>query len=64
MKLRKSVFLPIVISIYFIIMAVWFGRDLIAAGRIGQFSTICAVEIAVIIAMIIFLRKRENITRK
>lgn len=64
MKLRKSIFLPTIITIYFVIMAFWFGRELIAAGRIGQFATICGVEIVVIIAMAIFLRKREKITGK
>lgn len=60
MKIKKSVWLPTVISIYFIAMAVIFGKEYIAAGEWVKFSLTCAAEIIVIILLVIFLRKREK----
>ena len=62
--IRKSVWLPILITIYFIGMAFYFGKEMLATGQQTRFLLISGIEIVVIIAMTIFLRKRENITRK
>lgn len=59
-KLRKSVWLPLLLLIYFLVMAVYFGRDLITGGRTPEFIGICAGELAAIILLAIFLRKRER----
>ncbi|MBD5203303.1 MAG: hypothetical protein HDS82_00300 [Bacteroidales bacterium] len=61
---RKYVWLPTLLSIYFIIMALRFGVEMIAAGRIWSFIGIAAGEIFVLVILVIFLRKRENIKHR
>lgn len=43
---------------YFIFMAIYFGRDMIAAGRMATFTGIVAGETVILILLVIFLRKR------
>ena len=62
-RIRKSVWLPIVLSLYFIFMATYFGKEMIAGGRVWQFAGICVGEIAVLILLVVFLRKRENLKK-
>lgn len=64
MKLKKSVWLPTVIAAYFIIMAIYFGPEMIKAGRTLQFSLTCLAEVIVLVLLVIYLRKREKITHR
>ncbi len=57
--IKKSVWLPTLITLYFIGMAWYFGREMIATGQRTRFFVIAGIEIIIIIALTIFLRKRE-----
>lgn len=60
MKLRKSVILTSVITIYFIFMMIIFGKDILAQGKQFQFYATCIAETLIIIALYFFLRKKEK----
>ncbi len=62
-KLPKSDWLPAVLAIYFIVMAAIFVPTLIRAGEYLRVALISVVEIAVLIALRIFLRKREALNK-
>lgn len=59
-KLRKSVWMPLLLLIYLIGMTAWFAPRLIAQGETLRLVVVFFSEIAIIIALRIFLRKREN----
>lgn len=63
MKVKKSVWLPSIIFIYFLAMAIIFGKEMIAAGETLKFMMICGTELVIIILLVIFLRKKEKITK-
>lgn len=58
---RKYVWLPAVLTIYFLFMAIYFGRDMLAAGQTGTYIGIVIGEVAVLTLLVIFLRKRDKI---
>lgn len=60
-KIRKSDWLPALLAIYFIVMAAIFVPSLIRTGQYLRVAIISIVEIAVLIALRVFLRKRENL---
>ncbi|MDE5790045.1 MAG: hypothetical protein K2H96_02295 [Muribaculaceae bacterium] len=60
-RIKKSVWLPSVIFIYFICMTFMFAPELIQTGQSARLLTVAAVEIIVIIALHFFLKKREQI---
>lgn len=53
--------MPICLMIYLGIMTAVFAPDWIASGRATQLYIMVAFEIVIIIALTIFLRKRENL---
>jgi len=59
-KLKKSVWLPCLLALYFIGMAVFFGPGLIRNGETARFITVSAIEIAIIVAVHFFYRRRER----
>ena len=59
-KIKKSIWLPSVILIYFTAMTLIFGVELIKSGEILRFTATVVAEIAVIIALFYFLRKKEK----
>ncbi len=59
-NIPKSTWLPLVLAIYFIGMAVWFGPELIRKGEILRFILVSIVEIAVIIAVRYFYKAKET----
>lgn len=63
-KFKKSVVLPVVVSIYFLVMCVIYGPKMIASGEALKFWFIALAEVVIIIAMALFLRKREKIDKK
>ncbi|MDE7442161.1 MAG: hypothetical protein K2M69_08355 [Muribaculaceae bacterium] len=60
-KIKKSVWLPAIITVYFIGMMCWFGPELIRTQQTSRFVTVAAIEIVVIVALYFFLKKREEI---
>lgn len=62
MRIKKYIWLPAVISVYFIAMSAIFGVELIKTGHTTKFWLTAGAEIIIIIAMIIFLKKRDEIT--
>lgn len=61
MKIRKSIYLPLILLIYFAFMAIYFGQDLIKSGKNIQFYITCGAELIVIVALYFFLRKKEKL---
>lgn len=59
-KIKKSVWLPTLLSIYFLGMAIYFGPGLIRAGELTRFIIVSVIEIAIIIAVHFFYRHRER----
>lgn len=59
-KIKKSIWLPCVLAIYFIGMAVFFGPQLIRDGETFRFILVSAVEIIVIIAVHYFYKRKER----
>lgn len=60
MKIKKSIWLPTVLLIYFAFMAIYFGKDLLLTGHSTQFYLISGAEILAIVLLFIFLRKKEK----
>lgn len=59
-RIRKSIWLPTLLSLYFICMAIAFGPELIRKGEILRFSLVSAVEIVIILLVFLFYRRREK----
>ena len=62
-KFKKSVVLPIAVSIYFLGMCIVYGPKMIANGEAIKFWMIALAEVVIIIGMALFLRKREKIDK-
>jgi membrane protein implicated in regulation of membrane protease activity len=59
-RLPKSVWLPVILLIYLIAMAVYYGPRLIAGGETLRFILISLVELAIIILLWYLLRRKER----
>lgn len=59
-NIKKSVWLPTLIFIYFLAMAIIFGPEMIKGGVSAKFIIICSCEIIVIVLLIAFLKRKEN----
>lgn len=59
-RIRKSVWLPTLLAIYFIAMMAIFGPELLRNGEKARFFTVATVEIIVIILVYLFYRHREK----
>ena len=62
-KIKKSIWLPAAIVIYFICMTCMFAPELIRTNQTARLFTVAGLEIIVIIALYFFLKKREEIDR-
>ncbi len=58
--MRKSIWIPSAIFIYFFAIAFYFAEDWIRGGKLLNFIILCSFEIFVIIGSFIFLRKKER----
>lgn len=58
---RKSVWLPVALLIYISCMTALYARDYIATGHSVRLWVTVGIEVAIIIALTFFLRKREKI---
>ena len=61
MRKYKYIWLPALLSIYFVFMTVYFGMDLLRSGETLRFWGTIAAEIIVLIALVFFLKKRERL---
>lgn len=61
MRLRKSVWMTTFILIYFITMTAVFAEDWIAAGHTTRLVITIIFELVIIVAMYLFIKKRENL---
>lgn len=61
MRKYKYIWLPALLSIYFVFMTVYFGMDLLRSGETLRFWGTIAAEIAVLTALVFFLKKRERL---
>lgn len=61
MRKYKYIWLPSLLGIYFIFMTVFFGLDLLHKGETLRFWATVGTEIAVLIALVLFLKKRERL---
>ena len=61
MRKYKYIWLPALLAIYFAFMTVYFGLDLLRAGETLRFWGTIIAEMAVLIALVFFLKKREKL---
>ena len=61
MRKYKYIWLPTLLAIYFVFMTVYFGLDLLRSGENLRFWGTIAAEMIVLIALVIFLKKRERL---
>ncbi len=61
MRKYKYIWLPALLAVYFAFMTVYFGLDLLRSGETLRFWGTIIAETAVLIALVIFLKKRERL---
>lgn len=61
MRKYKYIWLPTLLAVYFVFMTVYFGLDLLRSGETFRFWGTIAAEVIVLIALVIFLKKRERL---
>lgn len=59
-KLRKSVWMPCLLTVYLLGMTTWFAPQLIANGETARLVTVFLSEVFIIVLLRIFLVKRER----
>lgn len=59
-KLRRSVWMPILLLIYLAVMTTWFAPRLIAEGETARLIVVVLSELAIIYALRVFLVKKER----
>lgn len=61
MRKYKYIWLPSLLGVYFLFMTFYFGTDLLRTGQQLRFWLTVGAEMAVLIALVFFLRKRERL---
>ena len=61
MRKYKYIWLPTLLAIYFLGMTFYFGLDLLRQGEHMRFWLTVSAEVAVLAALIFFLKKREKL---
>lgn len=59
-KLRRSVWMPILLLIYLAVMTTWFAPRLIDEGETVRLIVVVLSELAIIYALRVFLVKKER----
>lgn len=59
-RIKKSVWLPAVLTVYFIAMMAVFGPELVRNGETARFITVSIIEIIIIVLVHLFFKKRER----
>lgn len=63
-RLRKSYWQPAVLLLYFAIICIIYGRDLIAGGHTTRFMATVAIEITIVVLLFLSLRRKEKLRRE
>lgn len=58
--MKRSVWLPLILTLYLLGMTGWFAPTLIRNGEITRLVSVFLIECMVIIILHIFLKKREH----
>lgn len=61
MRKYKYIWLPALLGAYFLFMTFYFGTDLLRSGQELRFWLTVGAEIAVLTALVFFLKKRERL---
>ncbi|MDE7410159.1 MAG: hypothetical protein K2N09_09080 [Muribaculaceae bacterium] len=61
MRKYKYIWLPVLLSVYFLFMTFYFGMDLLRQGETMRFWLTVGAELAVLVALVFFLKKREKL---
>lgn len=61
MRKYKYIWLPILLAVYFLFMTFYFGMDLLRQGETTRFWLTVGAELAVLVALVFFLKKREKL---
>ena len=61
MRIYKYIWLPALVAAYFLGMTFYFGLDLLRQGETTRFWLTVAAEVAVLTALVFFLKKREKL---
>lgn len=61
MRKYKYIWLPTLLAFYFIGMTFYFGLDLLRQGEATRFWLTVVAEVAVLTALVFFLKKREKL---
>lgn len=64
MRKYKYIWLPAIIFIYFAVMTVMFGLDLLRSGAVAQFWLTIGSELVVLVALVFFLKHRERLRQE
>lgn len=64
MRKYKYIWLPAIIFIYFAVMTAVYGMDLLRSGETSQFWLTVGAELVVLVALVFFLRRREQLRRE
>lgn len=63
-NIKKHIWLPLLIFIYFLVMAIIFGPRMIQEGEWLKFSLLCVAELGILILLRFFLLKKEQNKKK
>ena len=61
MRKYKYIWLPALLAVYFLGMTFYFGLDLLRQGEATRFWLTVGAEMAVLTALVFFLKKREKL---
>lgn len=61
MRKYKYIWLPTLLAVYFLFMTFYFGIDLLRKGEDMRFWLTVGSEMAVLVALVFFLKKREKL---
>ena len=61
MRKYKYIWLPALLAVYFLGMTFYFGLDLLRQGEATRFWLTVGAEVAVLTALVFFLKKREKL---
>lgn len=61
MRKYKYIWLPALLAVYFLGMTFYFGLDLLRQGEATRFWLTVGAELAVLTALVFFLKKREKL---
>lgn len=64
MRKYRYIWLPVILGGYFLFMTFYFGVDLLRAGENLRFWGTVGAELAVLVALVFFLKRKERLRRE